>query len=171
MAPPNARMMTSWIFMARSRAAAASTIVTSLIDDGCSATPGKSGHFTCSRERTDHVLPTPPLCVACLPSGTPIPSSSRAITSVFQCPELRGLAGEAELSPACRDILVHGPTDLRPLRELLDVAVLHAGVDQRLGAVGPLVGRVLRRVEPGRPGVAQDVDILDGVAARGHRPD
>src|SRR2546429_1469522 len=58
MAPPNARMMTSWIFMARSRAAAASTIVTSLIDDGCSATPGKSGHFTCSRERTDHVLPT-----------------------------------------------------------------------------------------------------------------
>src|SRR5439155_18546186 len=42
----------------RSRAAAASTIVTSLIDDGCSATPGKSGHFTCSRERTDHVLPT-----------------------------------------------------------------------------------------------------------------
>src|SRR5438876_6837549 len=60
MAPPNARMMTSWIFMARSRAAAASTIVTSLIDDGCSATPGKSGHFTCSRERTDHVLPTFP---------------------------------------------------------------------------------------------------------------
>src|SRR5881397_1157508 len=59
MAPPNARMMTSWIFMARSRAAAASTIVTSLVDDGCSATPGKSGHFTCSRERTDHVLPTP----------------------------------------------------------------------------------------------------------------
>src|SRR5213593_1779788 len=60
MAPPNARMMTSWIFMARSRAAAASTIVTSLIDDGCSATPGKSGHFTCSRERTDHVkCPTP----------------------------------------------------------------------------------------------------------------
>src|SRR5206468_727781 len=95
----------------------------------------------------------------------------RVTISIFERPELRGLAGEAELSPACRDILVHGPTDLRPLRELLDVAVLHAGVDQRLGAVGPLVGRVLRRVEPGRPGVAQDVDILDGVAARGHRPD
>src|SRR5213595_1994171 len=58
MAPLNARMMTSWIFMARSTAAAANTMVTSFADHGCTPDYPKSGHFTCSRERTDHVLPT-----------------------------------------------------------------------------------------------------------------
>src|SRR5437867_2648894 len=101
MAPPNARMMTSWIFMARSRAAAASTIVTSLIDDGCSATPGKSGHFTCSRERTDHVLPTrratllAPLVLVCyafareVSAGWPPPVGFEAL-----CPGARNCADD-----------------------------------------------------------------------------
>jgi transcriptional regulator with GAF, ATPase, and Fis domain len=58
MPPLNARMITSWIFIARSTAAAATTIVTSLVDHGWTAIRGKRGHFTCSREWTDHVLPT-----------------------------------------------------------------------------------------------------------------
>src|SRR5258708_17362115 len=57
-APLNARMMTSWTFIARSTAAAAKTMVTPFADHGCSLDRAKSGHFTCSRERTDHVLPT-----------------------------------------------------------------------------------------------------------------
>src|SRR5262249_48026465 len=64
------------------------------------------------------------------------------VISIFQRPELWGLAAQAELLPACSDILVYGSADLRPLRELLDVTVLHAGVDQRLGPVGPLLRRV-----------------------------
>src|SRR6266508_5467221 len=58
-APLKARMMTSWIFMARSTAAAANTMGTSLVAHGCTPAYLKSGHFICSRERTDHVLPTP----------------------------------------------------------------------------------------------------------------
>ena len=54
-APLNARTMTSWIFMARSTAASAQSMVTSL-DHGSMGDRPKSGHFTCSRERTDHVL-------------------------------------------------------------------------------------------------------------------
>ena len=54
------RMMTSWIFMARSTAAAANTMGTSLAAHGCTRAYLKSGHFICSRERTDHVLPTAP---------------------------------------------------------------------------------------------------------------
>src|SRR5712691_7008783 len=57
-APLTARMMTSWTFIARSTAAAAETMVTPFADHGCSLDRAKSGHFTCSRERTDHVLPT-----------------------------------------------------------------------------------------------------------------
>src|SRR5207247_6795400 len=41
-----------------STAAAANTMVTSFADHGCTPDYPKSGHFTCSRERTDHVLPT-----------------------------------------------------------------------------------------------------------------
>jgi hypothetical protein len=44
--------------MARSTAASAKSMVTS-IDHGSMGDRPKSGHFTCSRERTDHVLPTP----------------------------------------------------------------------------------------------------------------
>src|SRR2546421_6450970 len=57
-APLSARKMTSCIFIARSTAAAAKTIGTSLGAYGCSPVRPQSGHFTCSRERTDHVLPT-----------------------------------------------------------------------------------------------------------------
>src|SRR5438093_8755369 len=56
--PLNARMITSWRFMARSTASAAKTIGTSLDASGSTAHSAQSGHFTCSRERTDHVLPT-----------------------------------------------------------------------------------------------------------------
>src|SRR5215467_7267636 len=84
-------MRTSWIFMARSTAAAVNTIGTSLVADGCILAAPNSGHFTCSRERTDHVLSTYPIVDAdsspavgypaahgdaarrssCLPAGAP----------------------------------------------------------------------------------------------------
>src|SRR5262249_39817679 len=57
--PANARMITCWYVMARSTAAAANVISTSWVADGRALRRSKSGHFTCSRERTDHVLPTP----------------------------------------------------------------------------------------------------------------
>src|SRR2546426_4970652 len=105
------------------------------------------------------------------PVGAPTWTLISSIASVFQRPERRRPALEAELRPAGGDALVHGAADLGALRELLDVAVLHARVDERLRAVGPLLGRVLRRIEPGRPRLAEDVDVLDRVAARGHCPD
>src|SRR5215211_8352565 len=73
------------------------------------------------------------------------------------------LAGEAQLLPAAGHAVVHVLAQRRALAEDGQVAVLLAGVDERLGAVGPLLGRVLGRIEPGAPGVAQDVDVLDGV--------
>ena len=57
-APLRACMMTCWIFIARSTAAAANTMVTPFVDHGFSPDGSKSGHLTCSRGRTDHVLPT-----------------------------------------------------------------------------------------------------------------
>src|SRR5262249_8562635 len=57
--PANARMMTCWYVMARSTATAVKAISTPLVADGRTTPRPKSGHFTCSRERTDHVLPTP----------------------------------------------------------------------------------------------------------------
>ena len=40
------------------RLLAANTMGTSLVAPGCTPAYLKSGHFICSRERTDHVLPT-----------------------------------------------------------------------------------------------------------------
>src|SRR4051812_44216440 len=83
----------------------------------------------------------------------------------------RRLAGQPQLLPAAGDAVVDVLAQRRALAGDGQVAVLPAGVDQRLGAVGALLGRVLGRVEPGAPGVAQDVDVLDGIAAAAHRPD
>src|SRR5437870_7190919 len=57
-APLKARKMTSCRFIARSTAAVSQSIGTSLVTDVSTALRPKSGHFTCSRERTDHELPT-----------------------------------------------------------------------------------------------------------------
>src|SRR5262245_39209336 len=48
--------------------------------------------------------------------------------------------------------------------------MLFAGVDQCLGAVGPLLRRVLCRIQPSAPGITQDVDVIDRIAATAHRP-
>ncbi len=50
------------------------------------------------------------------------------------------------------------------------MAVRLAGIDQHLGAIGPPLGLELAGIEPGRPGVAQGVDVLGRVAARAQRP-
>src|SRR3989441_3029961 len=100
-------------------------------------------------------------------------ASSRAGASralLFQRPELRGRAREAQLRPARGHRLVDRAAELRAPGELLDVTVLHARVDQRFGAVGTLLGRVLRRIEPGRPRLSEDVDVLHRVTTGGHRP-
>src|SRR5688572_18786391 len=93
-----------------------------------------------------------------IPANPSPATSSRRVQSdvrrvirllVFERPESGRRAREAELGPALGDRLVDRPADLRALGELLDVAVLHAGVDQGLGAVRALFRRVLRRIEPG----------------------
>src|SRR5262249_34422708 len=56
--PASARMMTCWYVMARSTAVAVTAISTPLGADGRTTPRPKSGHFICSRERTDHVLST-----------------------------------------------------------------------------------------------------------------
>src|SRR5438094_5693444 len=85
-APLSARKMTSCIFIARSTAAAAKTIGTSLGAYGCSPVRPQSGHFTCSRERTDHVLPTEDLPIFCVALGN------------LLCPEDLNLAATSPLA-------------------------------------------------------------------------
>src|SRR5882724_7807764 len=61
--------------------------------------------------------------------------------------EPRHLAGESVLGPARRHPRVDLPPQQRRLRELLDVAVRLAGVDEHLGAVGPRFRRILAGIE------------------------
>src|SRR6058998_272340 len=89
---------------------------------------------------------------------------------LVQRPELRRRPREPQLRPARGHRLVDRAAEFRAPGELLDVTVLHARVDERLGAVGALLGRVLRRIEPGRPRLAEDVDVLHRVTTGGYRP-
>src|ERR687892_1297748 len=50
------------------------------------------------------------------------------------------------------------------------MAVLFARIDKRLGAVGALFRWILRRVKPGAPSVAQNIDVVNRVATAAHRP-
>src|SRR6266436_5942200 len=56
--PAKARQMTSCSFIIRSTAPHAMPMNGLLSIHGCTWVRPKSGHFTCTRERTDHVLPT-----------------------------------------------------------------------------------------------------------------
>src|SRR6185436_17677694 len=80
------------------------------------------------------------------------------------------LAREPELLPAAHHTLVSILRELGALGEALVVAIVHAGVDQRLRAPWPDLGRVEARIEIGAPGLAQDVDRLRRSRARRHRP-
>src|SRR2546429_9369236 len=93
---------------------------------------------------------------------------ARAGRLLVERPGLRGGAVEAELCPARGDGLVHRSAEPRAPGELLEVAVLHACVDQRLRAVGPLLGRILGGVEQVGPRLAQDVDVLGWCGSCGH---
>src|ERR1700722_14881608 len=59
--------------------------------------------------------------------------------------ELRRLSGQPEFTPAAHDTIIRRPPQSRRLGELLDVTMRLAGVDQNLGAVRPILGRVLAR--------------------------
>src|SRR5262245_23789334 len=50
------------------------------------------------------------------------------------------------------------------LRKLLQMLVRLAGVDEHLGTIRPCLGRKPAGIEPGRPGVAEDIDVLRRVA-------
>src|SRR5262249_11645211 len=86
-------------------------------------------------------------------------------------PDFRRLPGKTELLPHAGDLVVDFLPQRGALGEDRQIAVLFARVDERLGAVRPLLRRILRRVEPRAPGVAQDIAVLDRVAAAAHRPD
>jgi hypothetical protein len=60
-------------------------------------------------------------------------------------------AGQAELLPAFAHLIVNLLAQRRTLGENGEVAVVLAGIDERLRPVGALLRRVLRRVEPRAP--------------------
>src|SRR3990172_6766817 len=80
-----------------------------------------------------------------------------------------GGPGEAQLGPAAADLLVGAPAHLGAAGELLEVAVLLAGVGEGLAAVGALLGGVLGGIQPGGPGVPEEGDVLGGGTAQRSR--
>src|ERR1051326_6643419 len=72
----------------------------------------------------------------------------------------RRRAGEAELAPARHYLLVHWLRQFCALGEVFDVTVIHARIDQRLGAPRPDFRRIEARIQKRAPGLAQDVDRL-----------
>src|SRR5207247_3613986 len=69
--PAKARQMTSCSFIIRSTAPHAMPMNGLLSIHGCTWVRPKSGHFTCTRERTDHVLPTVARAGALTPCASP----------------------------------------------------------------------------------------------------
>src|SRR2546427_7992694 len=91
-----------------------------------------------------------------------VEGSSRTLLMKGQ--QLGRFAAEAQLPPARRQTIVNLAADRRPLGENVDMSVLLAGIDQRLGSPRAVLGRILRRIQPGRPGVAENVDVGDRIA-------
>src|SRR5947207_3502698 len=89
----------------------------------------------------------------------------------FERPYTRRLALQAETGPARGHAIVHLAPQRSALGKYRQVTVLLARVDQCLRPVGSLLGRVLAGIEPGAPRVAQNVDVVDWIAARSHGPD
>ncbi len=99
-------------------------------------------------------------------AGAGHPAEARAFVDFLLSAEVQTLLarrfGETPVKPAAE----HGT--VRPLERIarMDAPLPKlARLDEGLRASGPLLRRVLGGVEPGRPGVAQDVDVLHGVAA------
>src|SRR6516162_7892405 len=72
----------------------------------------------------------------------------------FECSDGRRRAWEPELGPARRHLIVNLLAQRGALGKYWQMAVLLAGIDKCLRAVGPLLRRVLCRIEPGAPRVA-----------------
>src|SRR3974390_815809 len=89
----------------------------------------------------------------------------------FACSDGRRLAWKPELGPARRHLIVNLLAQRGALGKHWQMAVLLTGIDECLRAVGPLLRRGLCRIQPGAPRVAQDVDVIDRIAAARHRPD
>src|SRR3954451_4405665 len=79
-------------------------------------------------------------------------------------------SGEAQLPPAFDHAVIGGAAQQGGLRELLEMLMRLACVDQDFRSVGARLGRKLAGIEPGGPGGAQQVEILGRMAARAQRP-
>ena len=84
---------------------------------------------------------------------------------------LRGWIRESQFLPPPDDAVVGFLAQLRALRKAFQMTVLHAGVDERLRAVRSFLRRILCGIQSGGPGVLQDLDAVDRIAARGHGPE
>src|ERR1051325_1072428 len=91
----------------------------------------------------------------------------RSALVIMERGELRRRAVKSQFVPARGGALVDAAAKPRRGREVLDALVRLAGVDQDLGAIGPVLRRVAARIEAGGPGVAQDVEIVGRIAASG----
>src|SRR5262245_33038905 len=83
---------------------------------------------------------------------------------------LRGCPGQAQFLPARSHPVMDGFAQQGGLRKLAEMLMRLAGVDEHLGTVRPSLERKPAGIEPGRPGVAQDVDVFRRMAARAQRP-
>ena len=88
----------------------------------------------------------------------------------FERPHGRSLARQAKFRPTRSNLIVDFLTQRGAFGKNRKVAMLFASVDQRLRTVRPLFRRVLGGIEPGAPGVAQDIDVVDRVASARQRP-
>src|SRR3954464_15172293 len=79
-------------------------------------------------------------------------------------------SGEAQLLPAFDHPVIGGAAQQGGLRKLLEMLVRLARVDQDLRSIRPRLRRKLAGIEPGRPGGAQQVEILGRMTARAQRP-
>src|SRR5665647_1218136 len=93
------------------------------------------------------------------------------VTVRFESPHRRNLPRQPQLLPARSNRVVSALSERRSLGENRQIAVFLASVDKRFRTVGPLFWRILGRVQPRAPGIAQEVDVVGWIAAAGHRPD
>ena len=79
-------------------------------------------------------------------------------------------AWKAEAIPVGDDFVIYLLVQHGPFGIFFDVLVILAGIDQAFGTVGTVFRRILAGIELRRPGVFEDLHIIDGIAAARHRP-
>src|ERR1700722_11645045 len=93
------------------------------------------------------------------------PMAVRKASVLMKIRQRRRLTVESELAPAPRDGFVDASAQQGALRKFGEMAVRLARIDQRFRSIGPFRHHDLARIEAGRPGLAQQVDVVARIAA------